>query len=131
VNFKRKLIIVIGALSIFFILLLCSGCSFVTPNYDDYIISYIKVTPTSANMKVNISKTFTVWAYNSEGSSIPVDPSKVTWSCTYQCSACGTVWELSPHSGSVTTSFTPKKYGIYYIYAKYKGKNDDSRINAY
>ncbi|MBA7511044.1 hypothetical protein ES705_03034 [subsurface metagenome] len=129
-NFKRKLIILIGIISIF--LLLSSGCSsFITPDYDSYTVSKIKVIPTWATVKINTSKTFTVKAYDSEGYSIPINSSKVYWSCTYQCPACGTVWQLNPTSGSITTSFTPKKFGTYYIKATYKGKTDDSRINVY
>jgi hypothetical protein len=134
VNFKRKLIILMGALSIFFILLLCSGCSsFITPDYDSATVNYIKVIPAWANVKMYTSKTFTVKAYDSEGYSISVDPSKVYWSCSYQCPACGTVWTLNPESGSITTSFTPgpKYYGIYHIKATYKGKTTDSQINVY
>jgi len=132
VNFKRKLIILIGALSI--LLILISGCtSFITPDYDSYSVSYIRVIPYYASMKMYTSKTFTVKAYDSEGYSLPVDPSKVYWSCTYQCLACGPVWTLNPESGSITTSFTPgaKYYGIYHIKATYKGKTDDSQINVY
>jgi len=133
VNFKRKLIILIGVLSVL-IILISNGCtSIVTPNYDSYTVSYIRVIPYYANVKMYTSKTFTVKAYNSEGYSIPVDPSKVYWSCTYQCPACGSVWTLNPESGSITTSFTPgpKYYGTYHIKATYKGKTDDSLINVY
>jgi len=132
VNFRRKLIVLIGVLSIF--LLLSSGCtSIVTPNYDSYSVGYIRVIPAWASVKMYTSKTFTVKAYDSDGYSIPVDPSKVYWSCSYQCPACGSVWTLNPESGSITTSFTPgsKYYGIYHIKATYKGKTDDSSINVY
>jgi len=133
VNFKRKLIVSIEFL-IIIIILISSGCtSIVTPNYDSYTVSYIRVIPYYANVKMYTSKTFTVKAYDSEGYSIPVDPSKVYWSCTYQCPACGSVWTLNPESGSITTSFTPgsKYYGIYHIKATYKEKTDDSQINVY
>jgi len=132
VNYKRKLIILIGALSI--LLFLSSGCtSIVTPSYDNYSVSYIRVVPYYASVKMYTSKTFTVKAYNSEGYSIPVDPSKVYWSCTYQCPVCGSVWTLNPESGSIATSFSPgpKYYGIYHIKATCKGKTDDSQINVY
>ena len=131
-NYKRKLIILIGALSI--LLFLSSGCtSIVTPSYDNYSVSYIRVVPYYASVKMYTSKTFTVKAYNSEGYSIPVDPSKVYWSCTYQCPVCGSVWTLNPESGSIATSFSPgpKYYGIYHIKATCKGKTDDSQINVY
>ena len=95
-NFKRKLIILIGIISIF--LILSSGCIFIVPNYDSYKVSYIRVIPAWAYVKMYTSKTFTVKAYDSEGYSIPINSSKVYWSCTYQCPACGTVWELNPTS---------------------------------
>lgn len=133
-NFPRKLIFLIGVFSILLLLLLSSGCSsFTAPDYDSYTVSYIKVIPAWANVKMYTSKTFTVKAYDSEGYSIPVDPSKVYWSCSYQCPACGTVWTLNPESGSIITSFTPgpKYYGVYHIKATYKGKTAESQINVY
>jgi len=132
VNYKRKLIILIGVLSV--LLFLSSGCtSIVTPSYDSYSVNHITVIPAYASVKMYTSKTFTVKAYDSEGYPIPVDPSKVYWSCTYHCSACGADWTLNPESGSITTSFTPGPtyYGTYHIKATYKGKTDDSQINVY
>jgi len=81
VNFPRKLIFLIGVFSILLLLLLSSGCSsIVTPNYDSYSVSKIRVIPYYASMKMYTSKTFTVKAYDSEGYFVPVDPSKVYWS---------------------------------------------------
>lgn len=98
-KFQRKLIILSLIISVFSFLI--SGCTFATPDYESYTISYIKVIPTSATMGVNASKLFKLWAYDSEGNSIPIDPSKVTWTATYECWACGTVWGISPKSGSI------------------------------
>jgi len=128
VNFPRKLIILLLAISMFSILI--NGCTFVTPNYDDYIVSYIKVYPYSAIMKVNTSKIFKIWAYDAEDNLIPVDPSKVTWGATYQCWWCGKVWDFNPQSGSTSTYFTPQKAGKYYVYGHYKGKTDYSPVNV-
>ncbi|MBA7588594.1 hypothetical protein ES708_30657 [subsurface metagenome] len=63
---KLKLIILLGVISIFFILI--SGCTNVTPDnnynddYDSYTVSYIWVSPSSATMKVSTSKLFTIYA---------------------------------------------------------------------
>jgi len=133
-NYQKRLIFFVGIVILGIFLLLSSGCSsFITPDYNSATVSYIKVIPTWANVKMYTSKTFTVKAYDSEGYSIPVDPSKVYWSCSYQCPACGSVWTLNPESGSITTSFTPgpKYYGAYLIKATYKGKTDNSQITVY
>lgn len=127
-NELRKLITLIGAISIF--IFFVSGCMFITPDYDSYTVSYIKVTPSSASMKVNTSKVFKVYAYDSENEVIPIDPSKVTWKWG-GCSVCGLSAEINPKSGSTKTTFTPKKSGSYRIYATYKNKTDYSPITVY
>jgi len=81
-------------------------------------------------MNINTSKLFRLWAYDSEGISVPIDPSEVTWTATYECWPCGTVWEINPKSGSITTYFTPEKAGRYRIYGHYKGMVDYSIIDA-
>jgi len=127
---KLKLIISLAIIGIFFIFF--SGCNYVVPDmdYDNYIVSYIKVIPTSATMNINTSKSFEVKAYDSEDNLIPVDASEVDWVGTYECLACGTVWKLNPGSGSTSTYFTPEKEGEYRLYAHYKGKWGYSTINA-
>lgn len=133
-NFQRKLVILLSVISMVFILI--SGCTYVTPDddgdydYDSYTVSYIRVSPSSATMKVNTSKIFKVLAYDSEDNLVPVDPSEVEWLASYQCWVCGKVWELNPESGSISTYFTPKEIGKYYIFAYYKEKWDYSPIDA-
>lgn len=127
-NFQRKLIILLLIISIFFVL--NSGCIFVTPDYDSYIVSYIKVTPSSAVMPLGSSKKYKLLAYDSEDNLIPVDPTKVTWGATYQCWSCGKVWKLNPKSGSITTIFTPERTGRYYIWGHYKEEADSSRVDV-
>ena len=127
---RIKLIILIGTIGMF--LILNCGCNDVAPdmNYDNYIISYIKVIPTTATMNINTSKSFEVKAYDSEDNLIPVDASEVDWVGTFECLACGTVWKLNPGSGSTSTYFTPEREGEYNLYAHYKEKWGYSTINA-
>ncbi|MEA2016477.1 MAG: hypothetical protein U9O59_07230, partial [Actinomycetota bacterium] len=73
---------------------------------------------------------FKVYAYDSEGISIPVDPSKVSWELGFQCPTCLNVGVISPKNGSKTTSFTPYRTGLYHIYAYYDGKKDNSPIQV-
>ena len=137
-NFSKKLkiIILLGAISIFIILV--NGCTSVTPdnNYDDdddydsYAVSYIRVSPSSATMKINNSKLFTLLAYDSEDNLIPVDPSEVDWIASYECIACGKVWKFNPSSGSISTYFTPEETGVYLVFAHYKEKWDYSSVEA-
>lgn len=131
-DFQRKWIILLGAISIFIILV--NGCTYITPDnnydYDSYTVSYIRVSPSSATMKVNTSKIFKVLAYDSEDNLIPVDPSGVDWIASYQCWVCGKVWKLNPESGSISTYFTPEKTGDYFVFAYYKEKWDYSSVEA-
>ena len=127
-NFKRKLIILLLVISMFFVLI--SGCTFVIPDYSNYTVSYIRVSPSFAIMKVNTAKVFKVYAYDSENNVIPVDSSEVTWEWAFECPLCGEVAEIKPESGSVTTYFTPHRTGLYHIYAYYKGKKDNSPIEV-
>jgi len=136
VDFQKKLITLLLVISI--LIILANGCtSVVTPdnnNYDDdydsYTVSYIRVSPSSATMKVNTSKLFTIYAYDSEDNLIPVDPSEVDWVASYECIACGKVWKFNPSSGSISTYFTPEKTGVYLVFAHYKEKWDYSSVNA-
>ncbi len=126
---QKKIIILLCIISIYLILI--GGCTaLVTPDYDSYTVSYIKVSPSSATMQVNASKLLKVKAYDSEGQSIPIDPSEVTWGAGYQCWACGVVWNFNPKTGSDSTYFTPEKIGRYYVYAHYKEKTASSCIDV-
>lgn len=127
-NYQKKLIFFMGIIFIFSLLI--SGCNYVTPDYDSYIVSYVKVIPSFANMQINTSKLLKVKAYDSEGISIPVDPSKVSWVVSYECLVCGVVWKLNPRSGSISTYFTPERTGRYYVYAEYKGIFASCRVDV-
>jgi hypothetical protein len=110
--------------------ILISGCTFVIPDHTNYTVSYIRVSPSFATMKVNTTKVFKVYAYDSEDNVIPVEASKVTWEWAFECPLCGVVAEVKPESGSITTSFLPNRAGLYHIYAYYKGKKDNSPIEV-
>jgi len=75
-NPQKKFIIILGIFII--LIILNSGCTFITPNYDNYIVSYVRVSPSSATIQVNTSTQFEIKAYDSEDNLIPVNPSKVS-----------------------------------------------------
>lgn len=127
-NHKKRVILVI--LTIILFLVLTVSCTLVTPDYDSYTVSYIKVSPSLATMQVNTSKLLKVKAYDSEGELIPIDPSEVTWGASYECWACGVVWKFNPKTGSDSTYFTPERIGRYYVYAHYKEKTASSCIDV-
>ena len=127
-NHKKRVILVISTIILF--LVLTVSCTLVTPDYDSYTVSYIKVSPSLVTMQVNTSKLLKVKAYDSEGELIPIDPSEVTWEASYECWACGVAWNFNPKAGSASTYCTPEKIGRYYVYAHYKEKTTYSRIDA-
>ena len=134
-DFQKKSITLLLVISLFFILI--SGCTDVVipdNNYDDdynsYTVSYIRVSPSSADMKVNTSKLFIIYAYDSEDNLVPVDPSEVDWVASYECIACGKVWKFNPNSGSISTYFTPQRTGVYLVFANYKEKWDYSSVDV-
>lgn len=127
-NLQKKFIIMLGILII--IIILNSGCTFMTPNYDNYIVSYIRVSPSSATMQVNASKQFEIKAYDSEDNLVPVDPSKVDWDWGPKCSTCGKTAKVSPENGSIKTNFVPYSTGTFKVYVYYKDKTDYSPVNV-
>ena len=129
-NCSRKLKLIILLMVIGMLLILIAGCTYVTPDYDNYTVSYIRISPSFATMKVNTSKIFTVKAYDAEDNIIPVDSSEVSWELAYECPVCDGIGVINPKSGSLSTSFTPYRTGLYHIYAYYKGKKDNSPIEV-
>lgn len=125
-TYRRKLIVLIG-ISILSLILI-SGClNFLLPDYDSYTVSFIKIKPSSVNMKVNDAKVFTVKAYDLNGYQIPIDKTKVSWSWSPQC--CKTA-DLSPKNGSTNTTFIPGSVGSYKVKVYYKGKFAYSSITV-
>ena len=122
--------------SIIFLLLFCiiiiisTGCTYVTPDYGNYTVSYIRVNPSEAFVKINTSKKFEVKAYDSEDNLISINPTEVSWYFTFECPLCTNVGKINPENGSTSTNFTPYRVGKYFIYASYKGKSDNSPVQG-
>ena len=127
-TFQKKSIIFSLLFCIFFIF--TAGCSFIIPDYSSGTVSYIRVTPSEAFVKINASKKFEVKAYDSEKNLIPINPSDVSWDFAFECPLCTDVGKINPENGSTSTYFTPYRIGKYFIYAYYKGKYDYSPIEG-
>lgn len=131
-NQKKINILIFFILGIFIII--NSGCtSVIPPDPDDdnnYVVSYVRIKPSSFTMQLGSSKQFELVAYDSENKLIPVNASEVEWVASYECLVCGKVWKLSPASGSKTTTFTPEREGKYHIWGNYKDKWDDSVVKV-
>ena len=92
-------------------------------NPDNSTVSYIKVTTSSSTIKVNQSQQLVVKGYNSDNEWVILDKSKIIlWKCTVQ--GCPTCFEgfvnLSPQSGSLTTTFSSGKAGTFFIGTYYQ-----------
>lgn len=127
-SFLRKRVILLFILCI--IVILATGCTFITPDYSNYTVSYIRVTPSEAFVQINTSKKFEVKAYDSEDNLIPINPSDVSWDFSFECPLCVDVGEIKPENGSISTYFTPYRIGKYFVYAHYKGKYDYSPVEG-
>jgi len=128
-NPQKKFIIMLGIFII--LIILNSGCTFITPNYDNYIVSYIRVSPSSATIQVNTSTQFEIEAYDSEDNLIPVNPSKVSWDWGPKCAMCGKKAEVNPENGSTKTNFVPYSTGSFKVHVYYKDKTDYSPVNVF
>ena len=103
-------------------------------NPDNDTVSYIKVSADSSTIKVNQSLQLVVKGYNSDDEWVILDKSKIKlwdWS-TLGCPACfeGFI-NLSPKSGSLTTTFSSGKAGTFYIVAYYQENAGDDYITDY
>jgi len=99
------------------------------------IVSYIEVTASSSTIKINQSLQFVVKGYNSDNEWVIIDKSKIKlwkWSVQGQCYNCVVDFvNLSPKSGSLTTTFSSGKTGIYFIVAYYQENIGDAYITDY
>ena len=120
----------------------CNGSNLIIPgidpnpsiNPDNSTVSYVKVSASSSTIKINQSQQFVVKGYNSDDEWVVLDKSKVKlwdWS-VLGCPDCfeGFI-DLSPKSGSLTTTFSSGKAGTLYIVAYYQENPGDKYITDY
>ena len=105
-----------------------------TVNPDNSTVSYVNVSASSSTIKINQSLQFVVKGYNSDDEWVILDKSKIKlwdWS-TLGCPACFEEFiNLSPKSGSLTTTFSSGKTGTFYIVAYYQENLGDDYITDY
>ena len=106
-----------------------------TINPNNSSVSYITVSATSSSVKVSEPAQLVVKGYNSDDEWIILDKSKVYswgWTVQGQCYLCIKPFvELSPKSGSLTTTFSSGKTGTFYIVAYYQENPVDEYITDF
>jgi len=120
----------------------CNGNNLIIPGIDpnplvnpeNSTVSYIEVSASSSIIKINQSLQFVVKGYNSDDEWVVLDKSKIklwNWSAL-GCPVCfeGFI-NLSPKSGSLTTTFSSGKAGTFYIVAYYQENIGDKYITDY
>jgi hypothetical protein len=104
-------------------------------NPDNDTLIYVTVSPTSASVKVGESVQIIVKGYNSDDEWIILDKSKVyswDWTVQGQCYLCIKPFvELSPKSGSLTTTFSSGKTGTFFVVVYYLESAGDDYITDY
>jgi hypothetical protein len=104
-------------------------------NPDNDTLSYVTVSATSDIVKVGESVQIIVKGFNSDNEWIILDKSKVYswgWTVQGQCYLCIKPFvELSPKSGSLTTTFSSGKSGTFFIVVYYLENAGDDYITDY
>jgi hypothetical protein len=105
-----------------------------TVNPNNSTVSYVEVSASSSTIKINQSLQFVVKGYNSDDEWIILDKSRIKlwdWSAL-GCPACFEEFvDLSPKSGSLTTTFSSGKAGTFYIVAYYQENPGDVYITDF
>ena len=105
-----------------------------TVNPDNSTVSYVEVSASSSTIKINQSLQFVVKGYNSDDEWVILDKSKLIlwdWS-TLGCPDCfEESLNLSPKSGSLTTTFSCGMTGTFYIVAYYRENPTDGYITDF
>jgi hypothetical protein len=106
-----------------------------TVNPDNSTVSYVKVSASSSTIKINQSQQLVVKGYNSDDEWVILDKSEIKswdWSVIGLCYNCVKPFiNLSPKSGSLTTTFTSGVTGTFYIVAYYQENPGDEYITDY
>ena len=104
-------------------------------NPENSTVIYIKVSAASSTIKVNQSLQLVVKGYNSDDKWVILDKYKIKlwgWTVENQCYNCVKPYvDLSPKSGSLTTTFTSSKVGTFYIVAYYQENTGNDYITDY
>jgi len=104
-------------------------------NPDNNTLSYVTVSAASASVKVGESVQIIVKGYNSDNEWIILDKSKVYswgWTVQGQCYLCIKPFvELSPKSGSLTTTFSSEMTGTFFVVVYYLESAGDDYITDY
>ena len=121
----------------------CSGSNPIIPgtepnpsvNPDNSTVSYVKVNTVSSTIKIGQALQLVVKGYNSDNEWIILDKSKVYswgWTVQGQCNNCIKPYvNLSPKSGSLTTTFSSGKSGAFFIVVYYLENAGDDYITDY
>ena len=104
-------------------------------NPDNNTVSYVKVSASSSAIQINQSLQFVVKGYNSDDKWVILDKSNVYswgWTVQGQCYNCIKPYvNLSPKSGSLTTTFSSGKSGTFFIVVYYQENTGDDYITDY
>jgi len=145
VKYQKKFIVILIIISVFvFISSGCTGSNPIIPgiidpnptvNPGNSTVSYIEVSASSSTIKINQSLQIVVKGYNSDDECVILDKSKIKswdWSVIGQCYNCivGSI-DLSPKSGSLTTTFSSGVTGTFYVVAYYQENPIDAYITDY
>jgi len=106
-----------------------------TINPDNSTVNYVIVSTASSSVKVNESVQLVVKGYNSDDEWVILDKSKIKswgWTVENQCYNCVKPYvDLSPKSGSLTTTFSSGITGTFFIVAYYQESPGDDYITDY
>lgn len=143
VKYHNKSILLFIMISIFITMSIgCNGNNPIIPevnpnpstNPDNSTVIDVKVTPSFSTIRIDESLQLMVKGYNSDDEWVTLDKSKIKlwdWSAL-GCPSCfeGFI-DLSPKSGSLTTTFSSGMVGTFYIVAYYQENIGDDYITDY